>query len=79
MKFVAIVAVAGALKLCVTLGAYCALRAAAIRWQKRKCALVNDLLLPGNSAATFQGENRAQPWYVRLHGKIASLKGFYLK
>jgi hypothetical protein len=32
-----------------------------------------------NSADLFQARNPAQPWYVRLHGKIDSLKNAHLK
>jgi hypothetical protein len=79
MRWFAIVALVGALKFGVTLGSYWALKAATIRWRKAEMRTGSRLGSPTNCADIFQAGNPAQPWYVRLHGKIASLKSAHLK
>lgn len=79
MKWFGIVALVWALKLCLTLCAYWALRAATARWRKAELRTRPGLDSPANGSDIFQRQNRLQPWYVRVHGKIASLKGAHFK
>jgi hypothetical protein len=79
MRWFAIFALVWALKLCLTLGSYWALQAATNRWRESAMRASPRLGSPPNCAGIFQAGNPAQPWYVRLHGKIVSLKSAHFK